>query len=66
MIGRLDEHELYIIGGFAGAGSAASFNAGLTIANTILGRPCEPEYHPQEYFSPWRFTDLTRYGRRQD
>jgi glycine/D-amino acid oxidase-like deaminating enzyme len=66
VIGRLDEHELYIIGGFAGAGSAASFNAGLTIANTILGRPCEPEYHPQEYFSPWRFTDLARYGRRQD
>ena len=65
VIGRLDEHELYIIGGFAGAGSAASFNAGLTIANTILGRPCEPEYHPQEYFSPWRFTDLARYGRCQ-
>ena len=64
VVGLLDRHGLYMLGGFAGAGSAVSFNAGQTIVNQILGRPCEPNYHPEEYFSPFRFTDPSRYGKR--
>ena len=64
VIGRMDDLGLYIIGGFAGAGSAVSFNAGKTIVDQVLGNSPEPNYHPEEFFSPMRFTDPRRYGRR--
>ena len=64
VVGLMDGHGLYIIGGFAGAGSGVSFGAAETIAHQILGKPCEPDHHPEEYFSPLRFTDPQRYGRR--
>ena len=64
LVGLLDGHGLYMLGGFAGAGSAVSFNAGETLVRRMLGKPCDPEYHPEEYFSPLRFTDPARYGRR--
>ena len=63
VVGLLDSCGLYMLGGFAGAGSAVSFNAGQTIVNLILGRPCQPDYHPEQFFSPFRFTDPDRYGR---
>lgn len=63
VVGLMDDHGLYMLGGFAGAGSAVSFNAGETIVNLIQGRSCEPNYHPEQYFSPFRFTDPSRYGR---
>ena len=64
VVGLMDENGLYIIGGFAGAGSAVSFNAGQTVVRRILGTVDETNYHPEEYFSPMRFTDPKRYGRR--
>lgn len=66
VVGLLDGHGLYMTGGFAGAGSAVSFGAGETIVNRMLGQACEPEYHPEEFFSPMRFTDPARYGRRPE
>ena len=63
IVGLLDGHGLYMTGGFAGAGSAVSFNAGETIVRRMLGQTCDPEYHPEEFFSPLRFTDPERYGR---
>ena len=64
VVGLMDENGLYIIGGFAGAGSAVSFNAGQTVVRRILGIADETNYHPGEYFSPMRFTDPQRYGCR--
>ena len=64
VIGSLDGQGLYIIGGFAGAGSAASFNGGLAIVLRILGKRPDPDYHPDHFFSPFRFTDPARYGIR--
>ena len=64
VVGLMDGHGLYILGGFAGAGSAASFNAGQTVVFQILGKSSESNYHPEEFFSPMRFTDFARYGRR--
>ena len=66
VVGLLDGHGLYMIGGFAGAGSAVSFNAGETIVRRMLGQECEPEYHPEEFFSPLRFTAPERYGGRPE
>ena len=64
VIGLMDEQGLYILGGFAGAGSAASFNAGQTVVFQILGKSSESNYHPEEFLSPMRFTDFARYGPR--
>ena len=64
VIGLMDGHGLFILGGFAGAGSAASFNAGQTIVFQILRKASQSNYHPEEYFSPMRFIDFARYGRR--
>ena len=63
IVGLLDEQGLYMIGGFAGAGSAVSFNAGYTIATRILGITPEKEYHPPEFFSVTRFRGSAHYGR---
>lgn len=63
VVGVMDENGLYINGGFAGAGSAVSFNAGQTIVRRILGIDDETNYHPEEYFSPMRFTNPRLYGR---
>ena len=65
VIGLLDGHGLYILGGLGDAGSAVSFNGGETIVCQMLGKPREPDYHPDEFFSPLRFTDPQRYGRRR-
>ena len=64
VIGSMDGRGLYIIGGFAGAGSAASFNGGRAIVFRILGKRPDPDYHPDHFFSPFRFTDPARYGIR--
>ena len=64
VIGLMDRHALYIIGGFAGAGSGVSFNAGQAIVHSILRKPLDVDYFPEAFFSPWRFTDLQRYGRQ--
>ena len=66
IVGLLDDCGLYMIGGFAGAGSAVSFNAGDTIVQRILGKRSDPEYHPEEFFSVERFRDSAHYGRRAD
>jgi len=62
VVGTMDDHNLYILSSFCGSGSATSFNAGQHIAFHILGKECDPEYHPAEFFSPMRFTDCARYG----
>ena len=62
VVGPMDDDRLYILSGFCGSGSATSFNAGQHIVFQILGKECEPEYHPPEFFSPMRFTDTRRYG----
>ncbi len=62
VVGPMDDRRLYILSSFCGAGSAVSFNAGQHIVFQILGKDCDPEYHPQEFFSPMRFTDTRRYG----
>jgi len=62
VIGSMDGRGTHIIGGFSGAGSAASFNAGRSIVFRILGVQSDPDYHPDHFFSPFRFTDPARYG----
>jgi glycine/D-amino acid oxidase-like deaminating enzyme len=62
VVGVLDGNGLLMLGGFSGAGSAISFNAGRHIVFHILGKQCIPEYHPPQYFSPARFTDPDLYG----
>ncbi len=62
VVGPMDDDRLYILSSFCGSGSATSFNAGQHIVFQILGKECEPEYHPPEFFSPMRFTDKRRYG----
>lgn len=63
LIGPMDDHGLFILSGFAGAGSAVSFNGAQHLVHQILGKRCEPEFHPPEYFSPMRFRDPLFYGR---
>ena len=64
VIGSMDGWGLYIIGGFSGARSGASFNTGRSIVFRILGKQSDPDYHPDHFFSPFRFTDPTCYGIR--
>ena len=52
-----------MLGGFAGAGSACSFIAGETIMKYLLDKEDEVIHHPQEFFSPFRFTDTKLYGK---
>jgi glycine/D-amino acid oxidase-like deaminating enzyme len=66
IVGLLDGRGLYMLGGFAGAGSAVSFNAGHTIVAQVLGSANQFEYHPEEYFSVRRFQDSDHYGRRPE
>ncbi|MCJ8328375.1 MAG: FAD-binding oxidoreductase [Lentisphaeria bacterium] len=63
VVGSLDGHHLYMLGGFAGAGSACSFIAGETIMKYLLDKEDEVIHHPQEFFSPFRFTDTKLYGK---
>ena len=62
VIGSMDGRGIHIIGGFSGAVSASSFNAGRSIVFRILGVQSDPDYHPDHFFSPFRFTDPARYG----
>ena len=57
LIGRLDDHNKYMIGGMAGSGSGVAFNASRCIVNRILGDMSEPDDYPEAYFSPMRLLD---------
>lgn len=57
IVGTIDGHRQYIIGGMAGSGTGVSFNAGRCIVNRILGLIDEPDDYPAEYFSPTRLLD---------
>ena len=57
IVGVMDDHWQYIIGGMAGSGTAVSFNGGRCIVNRILGKTDEPDDYPPEYFSPTRLLD---------
>jgi glycine/D-amino acid oxidase-like deaminating enzyme len=62
VVGSLDGHRLFMLGGFAGAGSACSFIAGETIVKLMLDHADAAVHHPREFFSPFRFTGAERYG----
>jgi glycine/D-amino acid oxidase-like deaminating enzyme len=62
VVGVVDEHRLFTIGGFAGAGSSASFGLALHLVNEILGTECSPEIHPKSFFAPERFARHSWYG----
>ena len=57
IVGVIDGHRQYIIGGMAGSGTAVSFNAGRCIVNRILRLTDEPDDYPPEYFAPTRLLD---------
>jgi hypothetical protein len=51
--------RLTALDGFAGAGSAASFLAGLHVVNGILREESRPNYYPERFLSPDRFRSWT-------
>ncbi|MDA1055280.1 MAG: hypothetical protein O3C40_33080, partial [Planctomycetota bacterium] len=57
IVGLMDGHRQYIIGGMAGSGTGVSFNAGRCIVNRILGLTDEADDYPPEYFAPTRLLD---------
>lgn len=57
IVGLMDGHRQYIIGGMAGSGTGVSFNAGRCVVNRILGLTDEPDDYPPEYFAPTRLLD---------
>ena len=57
IVGVMDGHRQYIIGGMAGSGTGVSFNAGRCVVNRILGLTDEPDDYPPEYFAPSRLLD---------
>jgi len=59
LIGRIDDHGKYMIGGMAGSGSGVAFNAARCIVNRILGNTSEPDDYPEAYFSPTRLLNPT-------
>jgi glycine/D-amino acid oxidase-like deaminating enzyme len=61
IVGRMDGHRQYIIGGMAGSGTGVSFNAARCIVNRILGLTDEPDDYPPEYFAPTRLLDPRRH-----
>lgn len=61
IVGVMDGHRQYIIGGMAGSGTGVSFNAGRCIVNRILGLTDEPDDYPPEYFCPTRLLDPSRH-----
>lgn len=57
IVGLMDGHRQYIIGGMAGSGTGVSFNAARCIVNRILGLTDEPDDYPPEFFAPTRLLD---------
>jgi glycine/D-amino acid oxidase-like deaminating enzyme len=57
IVGLMDGHRQYIIGGMAGSGTGVSFNAARCIVNRILSLTDEPDDYPPEYFAPTRLLD---------
>jgi len=57
LVGKIDGHRQYMIGGMCGSGSGVAFNAARCIVNRILGRTDEPDDYPAEYFAPSRLLD---------
>ena len=57
VVGSIDGHNKFIIGGMAGSGTAVSFNGARCIANRILGKTDEQDDYPEAYFSPRRILD---------
>jgi glycine/D-amino acid oxidase-like deaminating enzyme len=57
VVGLMDGHRQYVIGGMAGSGSGVSFNAARCVVNRILGRDDEPDDYPEAYFGPSRLLD---------
>ena len=54
VVGLLDDHRQFVIGGMAGSGTAVSFNAARCICARILGTAQQPDDYPTEYFGPSR------------
>jgi len=54
VVGLLDDHGQFVIGGMAGSGTAVSFNAARCICARILGTADDPDDYPPEYFAPSR------------
>ena len=54
VVGLLDDHRQFVIGGMAGSGTAVSFNAARCICARILGTADEPDDYPAKYFAPSR------------
>lgn len=57
IVGVMDGHRQYIIGGMNGSGTGVSFNACRCVVNRILGLTDEPDDYPAEYFAPSRLLD---------
>ncbi|MEO1997269.1 MAG: FAD-dependent oxidoreductase [Planctomycetaceae bacterium] len=54
VVGLLDDHAQFVIGGMAGSGTAVSFNAARCICARILGTAGVDDDYPPEYFAPSR------------
>lgn len=61
VVGSIDGHGQWIIGGMCGSGSGVSFNAARCIVERILAGEAEPtapeDDYPPEYFAPSRLLD---------
>ena len=64
IVGVMNRPGIYMLGGFAGAGSAISFGAGLHIARQLMGESTEDSPWPSDLFGLSRFEQPYRYGAR--
>ena len=61
VVGRLDGHDMWIIGDMFGSGTAVSFNGSRHVVTRVLGLPDERDDYPEAYFSPSRLLDPSRH-----
>ncbi len=56
VVGVLDDHRQYVIGGMCGSGTAVSFNGARHVVQKTLGLE-GPDDYPEAYFAPSRLLD---------
>jgi glycine/D-amino acid oxidase-like deaminating enzyme len=64
VVGEMAVPGSYMLGGFAGAGSAISFGAGLEVVRRVCGEGTGDTHWPTDLFGIERFADPRRYGER--
>lgn len=64
VVGAMASEGVFMLGGFAGAGSAISFGAGLDVVRRIRGDDMAGSLWPADLFGLGRFEDPSRYGDR--